>query len=204
MQDFLPVAALPQWELNVKVAQLLGLQGPWQHQVCRDTDCLRHRSYGPIRVFSPACCSWRSEGLLGQSFSLALPVQALKRLPCLGSFSVVPHVRHIEGPSWLESYSVDWLISHLKEHPRWGPALWFSASCVWWASFSIVQLPMLVCGEREAMDGAICVIQQYRLLPWLPSFPSQAFPTTISSLISPQSVSPQSTAALALGLFHNP
>ena len=26
-----------------------------------------------------------------------------------------------------------------------------------------VQLPMLVCGEREAMDGAICVTQQYRL-----------------------------------------
>ena len=31
----------------MKVAQLLGLWGPWQHQVCRDTDCLRHKSYGP-------------------------------------------------------------------------------------------------------------------------------------------------------------
>ena len=48
MQDFiLPVVALPQWELSVKVAWLLGLWGPWQHQVCRDTDCLRHKSYGP-------------------------------------------------------------------------------------------------------------------------------------------------------------
>jgi len=36
----LPVAALPQWELSVKVVQLLGLQGPWWCQVCRDTDCL--------------------------------------------------------------------------------------------------------------------------------------------------------------------
>ena len=35
----------------MKLAQLLGLQGPWQRQVCRDSDCLRHRSYGPIRVF---------------------------------------------------------------------------------------------------------------------------------------------------------
>ena len=41
------------------------------------------------------------------------------------------------------------------------------------------------------------------MLPWLPGFPPQAFPT-ISSLTSPQSVSPQSTAALALGLLHNP
>ena len=42
------------------------------------------------------------------------------------------------------------------------------------------------------------------MLPWLPSFPPQAFPTTVSSLTSPQSISPQLTAALALGLLHNP
>ena len=33
------------------------------------------------------------------------------------------------------------------------------------------------------------------MLPWLPSFPPQAFPTTVSSLTSPRSVSLQSTAA---------
>ena len=37
------------------------------------------------------------------------------------------------------------------------------------------------------------------MLPWLPGFPPQAFPTTISSLTSPQSLSPQLTAACALG-----
>ena len=37
---FLPVVALPQYDLNMKMAQLLGLQGPWRSQVCRDTDCL--------------------------------------------------------------------------------------------------------------------------------------------------------------------
>ena len=42
------------------------------------------------------------------------------------------------------------------------------------------------------------------MLPWLPSFPSQAFPTTVSSLTSPQSVSPQSTAELTLGFLYNP
>ena len=47
---FLPVAALPQWELSVKVEQLLGLCGPWRCQVCRNMDCLRFRSYGPIGV----------------------------------------------------------------------------------------------------------------------------------------------------------
>ena len=41
------------------------------------------------------------------------------------------------------------------------------------------------------------------LLPWLHGFPPQAFPTTISLLTSSRSVSPQSTAALALGLLHN-
>ena len=34
------------------------------------------------------------------------------------------------------------------------------------------------------------------LLPWLPGFLTQAFPTTISPLTSPWSLSPQSTAAL--------
>ena len=119
---FLPVAALPQWELSVKVVQLLGLWGPWWRQVCRDTDCLRHRSYGPIRVFFRSSRSWQSEGLFGQSFSVALPVQALTGLPSLGSFSVVWWVRYIEGHLWLQSYAVDWRIRHLKGQPGWGPA----------------------------------------------------------------------------------
>ena len=54
---FLPVAALPQWELSVKVVQLVGLEGCWQCQLCRDMGCLCHRSYGPIRVFFQASCN---------------------------------------------------------------------------------------------------------------------------------------------------
>ena len=96
------------------------LAGLWQSQVCRDTDCLHHRSYGPIRVCFRASCSWRPEGLLGQSFSVAPHIQALRGFPYLVSFSVVWHVGHIEGPPWLGSYSVVWHISHLKEHPGWG------------------------------------------------------------------------------------
>ena len=117
---FLPVAAPPQGELSVKVVQLLGLRGPWRHHVCRNTDCLPRRSYGPIRVFFWASCSWQSEGLFGQSFSVAPPIQAHRGLPCLGCFSAVVHIRHIEGPPWLGSYSVVQCIRHLKDHPGWG------------------------------------------------------------------------------------
>ena len=120
---FLAVATLPQWELSVKVVQLLGLQGPWRHQVCRDTDCLCGKSYGPTRVIFWASCSWWSEGLLGQSFSIALPVQALRGLLCLGSFCAAPRVRHIEGPPWLGSHSVHQRIRHLKGHPGYGLTL---------------------------------------------------------------------------------
>ena len=37
-----------------------------------------------LSVFFPASCSWRSEGLFGQSFSVALPVQALSGGPLPG------------------------------------------------------------------------------------------------------------------------
>ena len=42
------------------------------------------------------------------------------------------------------------------------------------------------------------------MFSWLPGFPPSVFPTTVSSLTFPQSISPQSTAALTLGLLHNP
>ena len=100
----------------MKVVQLLGLWGPWWRQVCRDTYCLRGRSYGPIRVFFRASCSWQSEGLFGQSFSIAPPIQALRGLPCLGSFSAAQGIRHKEGLPWLGSYSVVQCLKHLMGH----------------------------------------------------------------------------------------
>ena len=102
---------------------------------------LHCRSYGPIRGFFQASCSWRSEGLFGQSFSIALPVRAVRGLPCLESFSVVQSIRNIEacplaglllcrsahqahgGAPWVGSYSVDQRVRHLKGHPGWGPTL---------------------------------------------------------------------------------
>ena len=39
------------------------------------------------------------------------------------SLFIVPCVRHIKGGPWLESYSVDQHVRHLKGHPGWGPPL---------------------------------------------------------------------------------
>ena len=59
--------------------------------------------------------------------------------------------------------------------------------------------------ERGYGDGSTHYtwLSSITLLPWLPSFPPQEFLTKISYLTSLESVSPQSTAAHALGLFHN-
>ena len=63
-----------------------------------------------------------------------------------------------------------------------------------------------VWGERGYGDGPTLYawLSNISLCPWLPGFPPQAFPTMISSLTSPWSVSPQSTAALSLGSLHTP
>ena len=122
-----------------------------------------------------ASCSWRSEGLFVQSFSIALSIQTLRGLPCLGFFSVVWSGWHIvdpppppagvllcrrahqtlKGAPWVGSYSLVQHISHLKEHPDWGPIVEFHTSGTWWTSLSVVQLPMLAHGEREAMVMAL-------------------------------------------------
>ena len=77
------------------------------------------QQWWPYRVSLQASGTWQSEGLFGQPFPVALPVQALRRLPCLGSSSLVWGVRDMEGPLWLGSYSVDRHIRHPKEHPGW-------------------------------------------------------------------------------------
>ena len=134
-------------------------------------DCLHHRSYGHIRVFFFffwASCSWWSEGLFGQAFSIALPVQALRGLPCLQS-SVLRHVRHIDGPPWLGSYSVDRRVRCLTGHLGWGPILYFSVSA------SLLFSCWCWCVGRERLWWwllPLCMTQQYCLASmaaWLSS-----------------------------------
>ena len=177
----------------------------------QDMDCLHHKSYGAIRVFFQASCCCRSEALFGQSFSSSA---GSGEFPCLGSVSVFRRVRHTKGPPCLGSYSVDGCIKHLREHPGWGPTLYFSASGVCRGSLSIVQLPMPACGERVAMVmiPPYTVTQQYRLasmaarlsstgishhnlLPHIPSIHLSAVnssPHSTGSRIAPQSLNSSS------------
>ena len=166
----------------MRVALQLGLQGPWQHRVCKDTDSLCHRSYGPIRIFFQASCSWRSEGLFGQSFSVAPPIQELRGLLCLGSFSVVLGVRHREGPSWLGSYSVVQCVRHSRGQP-------------------------LCCSAAIAamvLAHPLCMTQQYCLASMAAWLSSTGISRSLLPHIPSVRLSLQSTAALAVGLLHNP
>ena len=176
-----------------------------QRSFCHFWDC--------IRVFFQASCSWWSEGLFGQSFFVAPPVQALRGLPCLGSFFIFWHVRHIEGllPGVLHCRSVH---QSLKRTPWMGSYSVIQCSLsILWASLSYFM------GQPLFFSCQCWRVRKERLwwwlhphpwlsiialLTWLLDVPPQAFPTTIFSLTSPLSVSLQSTAALALGLLHNP
>ena len=207
MQDRFLLVALPQGGLSVTVMQLFGLPEPWWRPVCRDTDCLSCRRYGLSESFFWASGTWQPEGLFGQSFSIAPPVQALRGLPCLGTFSAVRCIRHIDEPPlpgvllcrsahqalkgapWVRSYSTVWCIVCLMGHPLYCSA---ADARVW--------------GERGYGDGSTryAWLSSIALFAWLPGFPPQAFPTTVSSLTSPGSISLQPTAALTWRLLHNP
>ena len=117
--------------------------------MCRDTDYPCRRSYGPIRVFFQASCSWRSEGLFGQSFFITPPVQALRGLPCLGSFSVVRHIRHREGPH------------------GWGPARQALKGALWVGSCSLVQCVRHLMGQPLYCSAADAGVWGERLWRWL-------------------------------------
>ena len=94
----------------------------------------------PIRDFFLAACSWRSEGLFGPSLSIALPVQALRGLSCLGALprpTLLGCFAHqacsggpltgvllcrsahqaLKGAPWVGSYSVVQCLSRLVGQP---------------------------------------------------------------------------------------
>ena len=97
---------------SVQGHRLTPLQELWPYQ----------RLFSSLLLPAGASCSLQSEGLFGL-FLHIFTCSALTGLPCLGSFSVVWHVRHIERSPWMRSYSVDLCVKHLKGHPGWGPIL---------------------------------------------------------------------------------
>ena len=80
----------------------------------------------------------------------------LRGLPCLGSFSAVWCFRHIQGAPLAGILLCRWAHQALKGAPRVRSYSVVQWSGVGWASLSIVQLPVLVCGVREAMVMAPC------------------------------------------------
>ena len=94
---------------------------------------------------------------------VALPIQSLTD-PCLGSFSIV----------------------HLKEHPGWGPTLRSVPQACDGPASLLSSCQCWPVGGRGYGDGSTRYTRRnsIALVPWLPGFPLQAFPT-ISSLTSP-------------------
>ena len=173
---------------------------PW----CAGTPTASASGVMTLSAFFWASCSWRSEDLFGQSFSVIEPVQALRGLPCMGSFSVVRCIRCFEGPPgwgllsgsahqalkwapWLESYSVVQCIRCLM------------------GQLSIVRLPMLACWERGFGDGSTCYADSAvsSCFHGCPAFLHRHFPPP-SPPSHHLSVSLKSAAALALRLFQYP
>ena len=120
---------------------------------------------------------------------VALPIQALRVLPCLVFFSVVPHVRNMARPPGWGPTLVVRCIRHLMGQPLYCS---FADTGMW--------------EERVYDDGSTpyARLNSIILLPHLPGFLSQEFPTTVSSLTSPWSISLKSIAAFALEMLRNP
>ena len=129
---FLPVASLPQECWAWRWRSCLTWGGPGGAK-CAGT---RVPPSQELQPFLKLCVAGDEKASVASLFSVALPVEALGGLPCLGCSSVVQCIRHVEGP------------------PP-GVLLCRSVSGVWWASLSIVQLPVLVCwGDRGYGDGS--------------------------------------------------
>ena len=126
-------------------------------------------------------------------------------LPCLGSVSVVQHIRHKQGPPWLRPCAVDPCAGHLKVQDY----LLGSSTCQALDGPAFLYCSAADGGMWEEScygDGSTpyARLSSILLLPWLPVFPPQALPTTVSSLTSPRSVSPQAAAVLAWNCYTIP
>ena len=170
-KTFLPVAALPQWELSVKETRLLGLWGPWWRQVVQGHWLLPPQALWPYQSLFSSLLQLAIRGPLWPVFLHSSAHSGTYRAPLPGVLLYCSACQAHRGP------------------PGWGPVLHFSASGVCWVSLSVVQQPTpAVWGERGYGSSPYTWLSSTTLLPWPPGFPPQAFPTTISSLTSPRSV----------------
>ena len=134
-----------------------------------------------LSAFFQASYSWWSEGLFGQSFLVAPPVQALGGLPCLGVVLCSSAHQSLKGAPWVG------LLSVVRCPPFDGPAsLLFSCQC--WR----------VRGERLWWwPHSLHVTQQYRLAPMAAQLSSIGISHHNHLLHIPRIHLSASTAALA-------
>ena len=170
--------------------------------MCRDTDW----SYGPIRVLFRAFCSLQAEGLFGQSFSVAPPIQALRGLPCLAPSLLFSACRDTEGSPWLGSYSVDRCVRHLRGTLRGvlffssahqvfnRPDLLFSCRCwcvrrerLWWW-LHLLWVTQQYCFASVTACLSSTGISHRDLLSHIPSIHFSAVSSSPRPGIAPQSV----------------
>ena len=170
--------------------QFLGSQGHWQCQLHKGACRYCHRRYDTIRAgFSPwqlcpsenwvwmwhSCLDRGDSSVLGHQLPQSQEIWPYKSLSSLWKLV-------IRRPLWLVLLCC-LACQELKRPVSLG-------------SFSIVQLSVLVCGERES-NGDGCTpyvwLNSITLPAWLPGFLPQAFPMVIS-IMSPLAVSLPSKA----------
>ena len=141
---------------------------------CKDTDCLCCRSYRPIRVFLRASCSWRSEGLFGQSLSVAPPIQALKGVLLYCSIRqahrgapltevLLCSLAHqsLKGAPWVGSYSVVQCVRCLMGQPVQ------LSTCQCWCvgREAMVMAPPLTCDSAVLPCFHVCLASLHQHFP---------------------------------------
>ena len=163
----------------MNVVQLVGSWGPWKCHVYRDTNCLNHRSYGPIRVFL-ASVSWWSEGLFDLSFSVVPPFRHLKGSPGWGSSLLFDTSGTLKGQPQLFS-SQCWQCEERSYSDGPTPYMWL---------FSIALTPWLPIFLRRhfplqfSPSGPLgpCLHSQQQTSPWdCSTIPMFQLPATVPS-----------------------
>ena len=125
------------WTLVVPSVQGHGLPLPqelWPYQESFFEPLVAGDQKASLASLSSYLCQFRHlEGSLAWGPSLLFRHQAHRGAPLVGVLLCRMAHQSLKGAPW------------------WGSTPQFSVSGIWWASLSIVQLQMLVCGEREAM-----------------------------------------------------
>ena len=126
---------------------------------CRDTDCLSHRSYGPIRVCFSSLCQLVIRRPLWLDFLHCSTCSCTERAPFLGVLLCYSSHQAHKGAPWLGSYSVVWYVRHLIGHPGWGPTVLF-----WHVRHlnGFLDGVLLCCSTCQVLDGLASLLFSYQ------------------------------------------